>query len=159
LIIFDKLPRIGHLQVPFITINSKLSEVHDSKFGGKTIYKNSSLCLRVCQGKTLQQIIKITRSVLDWFHDSSRVALLICLNLHSVLKAEKVCKSIFYLLFLAVQMQFFAVLFWCAVQIFWCAGKIFLSAEYKLLLPFGVSFCHLMVRILPPFGGSFAVLC
>jgi len=34
-----------------------------------------------------------TRLVLDRFHDSSRVVLLICLNLHSVLNAEKVYKS------------------------------------------------------------------
>jgi hypothetical protein len=35
-----------------------------------------------------------TRTVLDQFHDSSRVVLLICLNLHSVLKAEKVCQKL-----------------------------------------------------------------
>jgi len=34
--------------------------------------------------------IKITRPILDWFHDSSRVVLLNYLNQHSVLKAEKV---------------------------------------------------------------------
>jgi len=35
-----------------------------------------------------------TRSVLDRFYDSSRVVLLICLNQHSVLKAEKVWESV-----------------------------------------------------------------
>jgi len=33
------------------------------------------------------------KPVLDRFHDGSRVVLLICLNLHSVLKAEKACES------------------------------------------------------------------
>jgi len=71
-----------------------------------------------------------TRPVLDRFHDSSRVILLICLNLHSVLKAkksmgkyEKVCQKLrsmpkvwenLLIAFIAVQMIFF----WCAVQIF-----------------------------------------
>ncbi len=35
----------------------------------------------------------LTRPALDRFHDNNRVVLLICLNLHSVLKAEKVWES------------------------------------------------------------------
>jgi len=71
-----------------------------------------------------------------------------------VLKAEKVCENVLIAIF-AVQMQFFF-----AVQMihFWCAGKKFLSVQYKLLPPFGVSFCLLMVQVLPPYGASFAAL-
>jgi len=42
----------------------------------------------------------------DWFHDSSRIVLLICLNLLSVLKAEKnVVIAIFAIHTFAVQMR------------------------------------------------------
>jgi hypothetical protein len=53
----------------------------------------------------------------------------------------------------AVQIIFFGV-----QHKFWCAGKKNLSAQYKLLLPFGVSFCCLLARVLPPYGACFAAL-
>jgi len=115
--------------------------------------------------------IILTRPVLDRFHDSSTVVLLICLNLHSVLKAEKVCESMrkcaksykyaesmrkcANCYFCSTNAIFFAVqiiFFWCAVQIFWCAGKKNLSLQYKLLS-----------RVLPPYviflKGSTKVCC
>jgi len=43
-------------------------------------------------------------------------------------------------------------------KFFLCAGKKFLSAQYKLLLPYGTSlaalwseFCRLMAPVLPPY--------
>jgi len=77
----------------------------------------------------------ITRLVLDRFHDSSRVILLICLNLHSVLKAEKVCQSIWK-----------------------CAKYKLLSLMARVLPPYGTSFatlwsefCRLIACVLPPY--------
>jgi len=49
-------------------------------------------------------------------------------------------------------------IFLCAVQIFWCAGKTNLSAQYKLLPPYGASFTTLWREFLPPYGVSFAAL-
>ncbi len=115
----------------------------------------------------------LTRPVLDQFHESSRVVLLICLNLHSVLKAEKVCENVLIVIF-AVQMQFFLQYKWYFFGVqenfFWVHStnfcREFATFWSKFLPPYGESFAalwwefyRLMARVLPPFGGSFAVLC
>jgi len=91
---------------------------------------------------------KKTRPVLDRFHDSSRVVLLICLNLHSwesMPKYLKVCyvwENVLIAIF-AVQMLFFAVhliFFWCAVHIFGVQEKKFWACSTN----FCRKFCHLM---------------
>ncbi len=110
-----------------------------------------------------------TRTVLDRFHDSSRVVLLICLKLPCVLKAEKVWESVpkaekyaksmrkfadcyfctIPVLFFAVQMLFFAVhtiFFWCALQIFCCGEKNWVSStNFCRLLEL---FCCLIEQVL-----------
>ncbi len=101
----------------------------------------------------------LTKLVLNRFHDSSRVVLLICLNLHSALKAEKArvnmrkCSNCY---FLQYKCNFFAV----QMILFWCVGKKFWLHSTNFCRKFAVFWSKflplLMVRVLPPFGGSFA---
>jgi len=92
--------------------------------------------------------LKRTRQVLDQFHDSSRVVLLICLNLHSMLKAWKVWESMPKAEKYANSMRkWFNYFFWSTNAIFWSKYDIFLVcrkknliAQYKLLPPYGTSF-------------------
>jgi hypothetical protein len=56
------------------------------------------------------------------------------------------------MLFFVVQMILFLV---CRKKIFESAVQTFASS---LLPPYGASFCHLMVRVLLPYGACFAAL-
>jgi hypothetical protein len=71
----------------------------------------------------------------------------------SVLKVQKICQNLrkYELLFLKYKCYFFGV-----------QNKINLSAQYKLLPPYGTSFpafwhkfCRLLTRVLPHYGASF----
>ncbi len=91
-----------------------------------------------------------TRPVFDWFHDSSIPSRKCAKSSESVLKPEK----FWIIAIFAVQMLFFGV-----------QNKNILSAQYKLLPPYGTcfvtflhKFCCFMTQVLPPYDLSFAAL-
>ncbi len=63
-------------------------------------------------------VLKLTRPVLDRFHDSSRVVHLICLNLPSVQKSEKFWESVPKAEKYALSMRKFADCYFCSKMIF-----------------------------------------